>query len=218
MINEFPLSDSKVLASEFFRREDESDDKLFYTEPRLTVHIDEHAVSSLKEYFSNTLPPNGVILDLMSSWRSHLPEGLSVKRVVGLGLNAIEMAENPQLDEWVIHDLNFDSRLPFEDKFFDVALVTVSIQYMVRPVDVFTQVNRVLREGASFHVIFSNRMFFSKAVQIWRMLDDTRRAKLTRYYFEKSGGWEAIHETDISPKLGFYTDPLCVVSARKVNE
>ncbi len=205
----------EIFLPEFFRREDEEDDGLFYTEPRLVVHIDEHAIAALGQYFIRVLPQNGVLLDLMSSWRSHLPEALPIRKLVGLGLNSTEMAENPQLGESVIHDLNSDPELPFEDRSFDAALVTVSIQYMIRPVEVFSQVNRVLREGAKFHVIYSNRMFSAKAIWIWRALDDARRAQLVGSYFAQSEGWEDIHVTDISPRLDSYSDPLYAVSARK---
>ena len=136
---------------------------------------------------------------------------------MGLGLNSSEMADNPQLDESVVHDLNSDPELPFEDRSFDAALVTVSIQYMIRPVEVFNQVNRVLREGGKFHVIYSNRMFSAKAVWIWRALDDARRAQLVGSYLAQSDGWEAIQVTDISPTLDSYSDPLYAVSARKMS-
>jgi len=207
---------SGTFPPEFFRREDEGDDGLFYAEPRRVVHIDEHAIAALGEYLARVLPQNGVILDLMSSWRSHLPEALPVRKLVGLGLNSTEMTENPQLDESMVHDLNSDPELPFEDGSFDAVLVTVSIQYMIRPVEVFNQVNRVLRDGAMFHVIYSNRMFSDKAVWIWRTLEDDRRAQLVGSYFAQSDGWEAIQATDISRKLDFYSDPLYAVSARKM--
>ena len=212
-----PPSDSSQMddSPEFFRREDESDDRLFYTEPRLVVHIDEHAIAAAGEYFARKLPENGVILDLMSSWRSHLPEGFSTEKLVGLGLNATEMAENPQLDEWYVHDLNADPVLPFEDGSFDAAVVTVSIQYMVKPVEVFSQVNRVLKEGATFHVIYSDRAFPTKAVEVWQRLDDAGRARLIALYFSSSGGWKAVRSISISPKLRSYSDPVYVVSARK---
>ena len=109
------MNDTPTYPPEFFRRMDESDDRLFYTEPRLVVHIDDPAIAAIGRYFSETLPENGVILDLMSSWRSHLPPDFRAGRVVGLGMNDIEMRENLQLDEYVIHDLNDDPRLPFED-------------------------------------------------------------------------------------------------------
>ena len=116
----------------FFQRVDESDDSLFYTHPRLVVHIDEYAIEAIRRYFSEALPDDGLILDLMSSWRSHMPEEPSSRKILGLGMNEVEMRENPQLDEYVIHDLNRQPRLPFDDRVFDAAVVTVSVQYMTR--------------------------------------------------------------------------------------
>jgi hypothetical protein len=161
-----------------FGREDETDDRLFYAEPRLVVHIDDYALGAIASYFERVLPHDGVILDLMSSWRSHLPENLPVKKLVGLGLNDVEMAENPQLNHAVVHDINADPKLPFDDGSFDAVMVTVSVQYIVRPLEVFAEVNRTLKEGASFHVVYSNRMFSTKAVAIWKGLDDARRTHL----------------------------------------
>lgn len=201
--------------SNLFRRQDETDDALFYSEPRLLVHIDEHAISAIGQFFDKTLPKDGVILDLMSSWRSHLPEGFPKQKMIGLGLNAVEMNENPQLDESVVHDLNADPVLPFDDGYFDAAVVTVSIQYMVRPLEVFSDVCRVLKAGASFHVIYSNRMFPTKAVAVWQSLDDRQKAQLIASYFVKAGGWDEPIARDISPQMEFYTDPVYVVSARK---
>jgi SAM-dependent methyltransferase len=206
---------SELYPADFFRRLDESEDGQFYAEPRLVVHIDERAIAAIGEFFSARLPQNGVILDLMTSWRSHLPDGFAKAKLVGLGLNAVEMSENPQLDEYMVHDLNANPSLPFEDSGFDAAVVTVSIQYMTRPIEVFREVNRVLKQGASFHVIYSNRMFPTKAVAVWQALDDLQRARLIASYFINSGGWEPPEALDISPKPGFYTDPVYVVTTRK---
>ena len=131
----------------FFRREDESDDPLFYREPRLVVHIDEATIEAVSEYLGETLPPRGVVLDLMSSWRTHLPATWPRGHVTGLGMNGMELAENPQLDERIVHDLNADPVLPLATERFDAAVVTVSIQYMTRPVEVFAEVRRVLKPG-----------------------------------------------------------------------
>ena len=210
-----PMNDTPTYPPEFFRRMDESDDRLFYTEPRLVTHIDDHAIAAIGRYFSETLPEGGIILDLMSSWRSHLPPGFRAARVVGLGMNDVEMRQNPQLDEYVIHDLNDDPRLPFDDAIFDAAVVTVSIQYMTSPAEVFAEVRRILKDGAYFHVIYSNRMFPTKAVAVWQSLDDRRRGQLIGSYFTSGGGWEDIALYDISPNTGAYSDPVYVVSARK---
>ena len=199
-----------------FLREDETDDGLFYVQPRLVVHIDEYAIRAIASYFGTVLPQDGVILDLMSSWRSHMPEDLSKGKLVGLGLNAVEMDENPQLHQAVVHDINADPTLPFGDASFDAAVVTVSIQYIVRPVEVFAQVNRVLREGASFHVVYSNRMFPTKAVAIWKALDDARRAQLIASYFDHSGGWGPPQTQDIGSRRERYADPVYVVTASTI--
>ncbi len=128
---------------EMFQRMDESDDPLFYAFPRKVVHIDEPAIAAVGQFLAATFAPHGVLLDLMSSWRSHLPPGFVKQRLVGLGLNAEEMADNPDLDEYVVHDLNADPRLPFAADYFDGAVVTVSIQYLTQPLAVFAEVRRV---------------------------------------------------------------------------
>ena len=201
-----------------FHREDETDDGLFYDQPRLVVHIDEHAVVATASYFGRVLPRDGTTLDLMSSWRSHMPDDLPIENLVGLGLNAVEMAENPQLDRAVVHDINADPVLPFDDGAFDAAVLTVSVQYIVRPKEVFREVNRVLREGGSLHVVYSNRMFPTKAVAIWKALDDAHRTQLIVSYFDHSGGWGPPRARDIGNPHEPYADPVYVVSASKGHE
>ena len=202
---------------DFFQRADSSDDRLFYTQPRLLVHIDDHAITTIGDFFQRHLPQNAKILDLMSSWRSHLPDGFPTEKVVGLGMNEVEMRENPQLDEWVVHDLNSDPQLPFESDTFDAVMVTVSIQYMTHPVEVFSEVRRILKDDGAFYVIYSNRMFPTKAVAIWHNLNDSERAQLIASYFAKSEGWSQPTALDASPKLGFRTDPVFIVSANKLS-
>jgi len=201
---------------EAFQRVDESDDKLFYSSPRKLVHIDEPAVAAVGEFFGAVFPQNGVLLDLMSSWRSHLPKGFVKQKMVGLGLNLEEMEDNPDLDERIVHDLNVDPHLSFADNVFDAAVVTVSIQYLIHPIEVFREVNRVLKPGSVFAVIFSNRMFSTKAVRIWCALPDRHRMELVKTYFCYAGGYMGIADRDISPNPGI-SDPVYVVAAQKVN-
>jgi SAM-dependent methyltransferase len=200
---------------EHFARLDESADPLFYSEPRKVVHIDEPAIATVAQFFRDTLPPHGVTLDLMSSWRSHWPGDLPKQRLAGLGLNAEEMADNPDLDDYVVHDLNADPNLPFESDTFDAVVVTVSIQYMTRPVDVFRDVNRILKPGGLFAVIYSNRMFPTKAVAIWRMLNDREHADLIATYFRHAGNFVDLQAQSHTPPAVAYTDPIYVVMARK---
>jgi SAM-dependent methyltransferase len=200
---------------EHFARLDDSADPLFYSEPRKVVHIDEPAIATVAQFFRDTLPAHGVILDLMSSWRSHWPADLPKQRLAGLGLNAAEMADNPDLDDYVVHDLNADPHLPFESDTFDAVVVTVSIQYMTRPVDVFRDVNRILKPGGLLAVIYSNRMFPTKAVAIWRMLNDREHADLIATYFRHAGHFVGLEAQSHAPPTAAYTDPVYVVMARK---
>ena len=209
------MSDASDLPPQLFRREDESPDPLFYVEPRFTVHLDDAAIAAVTAVYRELLPQGGEILDLMSSWRSHLPQDCAYARVVGLGLNAEEMSDNPQLDEYVVHDLNADTHLPFADASFDGAVCTVSVQYMIHPVETFVEVNRVLRSGAPFILTYSNRCFPSKAIAAWLATNDTQHATIIATYFHESGGWGDVYVQNRSPRTGGYSDPLYAVWACK---
>ncbi len=198
-----------------FRREDESDDSLFYASPRLVVHIDDYAIEAVGRVFRDQIPPDYVVLDLMSSWRSHWPDDHPKKRMVGLGLNAPEMADNPDLDEYVIHDLNRDPVLPFESDSFDAVVITVSAQYLVHPVEVFKEINRLLKPGGSFIVTFSNRMFPTKAVLMWRNSTDQGRMELVASYMEAAGNFVDIRAGLVNGGQSPPGDPLFAVVSRK---
>lgn len=205
---------------EQFRRQDEGDDARFYGAPRLVTHIDDAAIAAI----GDLLPPDATILDLMSSWKSHLPPDVEPRRAVGLGLNAAELAANEQLDEYVVQNINTNPSLPFPDETFDIAIITVSIQYVVRPVTLFREIRRALKDGAPLVVIFSNRLFPTKAVRIWSEQDDQGRAGLVRGYFELAGGYRDITFLDRSPAprggargrwFGLGGDPVYAVLGRK---
>ncbi len=201
--------------TEHFARLDESPDTEFYSFPRKVVHIDDAAIATVKQVFREVLPAHGVVLDLLSSWRSHWPEGFPKQRLIGLGLNAEEMADNPDLDAYVVHDANADPNLPFESGVFDAVLLTVSIQYLTQPLVVFREVNRLLKPGAPFVVVFSNRMFPTKAVAIWRTLNDQQHFDLIATYFQEAGNYVDVEAQDHTPPALAYTDPVYVVIARK---
>ena len=198
-----------------YAREDESSDDEFYEMPRKVVHIDDGAIAALGRLYADVLPAGGRLLDLMSSWRSHLPEELCAAEVVGLGMNAEEMADNPQLTRFVVHDVNREPRLPFGGAEFDGVTCAVSVQYLVHPVRVFGEVARVLRPGAPFVVSFSNRCFPTKAVAAWLYADDEQHVELVRSYFDVAGGFVDVKEEDRCP--GGYGDPLYAVWARAVS-
>ena len=202
------------LKPEYFERDDDSPDADFYTQPRFVNHIDDAAIAALREFYRQALPAGGDLLDLMSSWVSHLPTDQEYRSVTGLGMNEEELATNPRLTSHVVHDLNRDPVLPFEDDAFDAAFVNVSIQYLTRPVEVFRDMARVLRPGAPFAIAYSNRCFPTKAVSLWRMLGDRDHADLIALYFRLSGGFGQARAYDISPGPG--TDPMFVVVAERL--
>jgi SAM-dependent methyltransferase len=196
----------------YFSRQDETDDRQFYAVPRKVVHLDDAAIATLRDtVFSQTLADGDAVLDLMSSWRSHLPDSTAFARVTGLGMNADEMMDNPQLTEAVVHDLNQSPELPFANATFDAVICTVSVQYLVRPVDVFSEVRRVLKPGGAFIVSFSNRCFPDKAVWVWLFTDDEKHQALVSDYFRRAG-FVKIAATAYEHDGG---DPLFVVKGHR---
>lgn len=205
------------LPAVYFARRDEQADALFYSFPRKVVHLDEPALTAYEHLLDDILCGSDSYLDLMSSWRTHLSDYARPKRLIGLGLNAAEMADNPQLTEYVVHDLNQTPRLPFETAQFDSVICTVSVQYLTQPLEVFAEINRVLKPGGRFIVAFSNRYFAQKAIAIWLSMTDDQHIDLVSYYFQNSGNWvnlRAIEKT-ASPIDKVDSDPLYVLWAEK---
>jgi len=198
---------------EFFDQADPTPDEQFYVEPRKVVHLDLYAIQTVTNLYRELIPADSAILDLMSSWRSHLPTEVKYVRVVGLGMNAEEMIDNPDLTEHVVHNLNAGKPLPFNDAIFDTALCAVSVQYLTRPVETFREVARVLKPGAPFIVTFSNRCFPSKAIKLWLSTDDQAHLQIVAMYFAASGLFENVLYQDRSPGPQF--DPLYAVWGRK---
>ncbi len=194
-----------------FGKEDPGDDRAFYAEPRLVTHIDGQAVAALSAFYAERVPAGGCVLDLMSSWVSHLPDGLALAEVAGHGMNAAELAANPRLTRWWVQDLNADPALPVGDAGFDAALCCVGVQYLQRPAELFAEVRRALRPDAPFIVSFSNRCFPSKAVAVWRALGTDGHAALVRLYLERAG-FARVEATVLAD--GRRGDPLVAVTGR----
>lgn len=194
-----------------FARQDDGDDLDFYAPARLVHHIDDAAVAALGTFYGAMLRPDGVILDLMSSWVSHLPEDLRIAELIGHGMNAQELAANPRLDRWFIQDLNRETILPVADHSCDAVLCCVGVQYLQQPIEVFADIRRILRPGAPFITSFSNRCFPTKAVAIWRSLDTGGHAALVRLYMERAG-FGGI-KIDVLAD-GVWGDPLIAVTGR----
>lgn len=207
------MSDLRAeLPADAFEKQDDGDDLAFYAPPRLVAHIDDAAIAALTAYYARVIPPKAVVLDLMSSWISHLPTTLATAEVIGHGMNAVELRANGRLDRWFITDLNATPALPLPDESIDVALCCVGVQYLQHPITVFAEVRRVLRPGGLFAISYSNRCFPTKAVRIWRALDVAGQARLIRLYLERSGFATAEATVLADGSMG---DPLVVVTGTR---
>ena len=194
-----------------FNKADPSPDTAFYAQPRFVTHIDDGAIAAVTSLYTELLPAGGDILDLQSSWVSHLPDQAAYASVVGHGMNASELAANKRLSRWFVRDLNAEPLLPLADAAFDAACDCVSVQYLQQPVAVFREVARVLRPGAPFVVSFSNRCFPTKAVAIWRALSGADQQRLVAAYMREAGFVEVTGRA-WTPRGG---DPLWAVVGKK---
>ena len=207
MHNELGLPDGA------FTKIDTEEDELFYEPPRLVHHTDDGAIAALTEFYRAVLPAGGVLLDLMSSWVSHLPPEIDYAEVIGHGMNATELAANPRLSRWFIQNLNRDHRLPLADTSLDAAMICVSVQYLQQPVAALREAARALRRGGPLVISFSNRCFWTKAVAIWRALDDDGHARLVEQYL-RHAGFERIETHRLADWVEDISDPMIAVVGR----
>ena len=211
-------ADESAFPPDFFAREDERPDTTFYAPTRLVIHIDEGAITAVSDLYSELGVDGSAgrprrVLDLMSSWVSHLRTAPS--ELVVLGMNRAELDANPMATERVVADLNADPRLPFDDASFDAALCCVSIDYLVRPVTVLREAARVLRPGAPVVLTFSNRLFPSKAVRGWLYADEPTRCAIAATYVRLAGGFDEPEVSLRTPERRYRGDPLYAVVARR---
>ncbi len=198
----------------FFDRADPSNDASFYSWPRLVTHIDDGAIAAVGNLYEE-LEITGEVLDLMSSWVSHFRRPPA--RLTVLGMNADELAANPDAVVRVVHDLNSDPQLPFPDASFDAAVCCVSVDYLTRPVEVFTDVARVLRPDGPFVCTFSNRCFPNKAIRGWLYTSDEQHCGIVGSYFSATGRFGEPRSERRTPPI-HAGDPLLAVWAYRSPE
>ena len=191
-----------------FDRLDDSPDTKFYREPRFVAHIDEKTIGALSAFYREILFNGADVLDLMSSWISHLPQDPPLGIVAGLGMNAAELAANPRLTDRVVHDLNADPILPYAAGAFDFVFIAVSIQYLVRPIEVFKEIARVLRAGGQVIVSTSHRCFPTKAIRAFHETGPQDRIQLITEYIRRADGFRGAEFLDRSPGG---VDPLWLI-------
>jgi len=174
-----------------FSRMDDMEDSIFYSQDRFVDHLDSLALNTVEKLIGTLIvEEKPAILDLMAGGNSHIPENIKPGHVIGLGLNESELKQNQSLSEYVIHNLNKDATLPFPDNYFDIVLNTVSVDYMIKPFEIFDEVGRILKPGGLFLVIFSNRMFPQKAIKIWKDSSEDERVLLVEDLFRLAGSFQ----------------------------
>ncbi|PID73793.1 MAG: hypothetical protein CSB33_01850 [Desulfobacterales bacterium] len=208
-----------------FERDDEFPDQMFYEKPRWVHHLDDTAREAVRHIHARFLKDDMEVLDLMSSWVTHLPENIRLSRLSGLGMNEEELKKNPALSDFNVHDLNENPEVPFSTASFDGVICTASVEYLKRPLYVFTEVARVLKPGGVFVVTFSDRWFPPKAIRIWKNLHEYERVGLVLEYFHSSGAFEELQTYSVRglprprndkyfPEMR-YSDPIHGVWGRK---
>ena len=195
-----------------FARQDESNDEDFYSIPRFVTHIDDATIDALTQYYREILKPEHKVLDLMSSWISHLPVDESYRHVAGLGMNQEELDRNPRLDGRQVQNLNSDPTMPFASESFDAVLIAVSVQYLTQPLQVFGEIARVLRPEGHCIVGMSHRLFPTKAIYAFHSMSAADRVSLVSHYMQQTGVITEVEFLDRSPPSA---DPLWIVHGRK---
>jgi SAM-dependent methyltransferase len=218
-------SATQFFTARAFEREDDRADGDFYRTPRLVQHIDTQAIATITDLYGRLVAPGSRVLDLMSSWTSHLPDALETASVTGLGMNPEELARNARLSAYNVHDLNREPRLPYPDAAFEAVLCTVSVEYLTRPMEVFADVARVLTPGGIFVVTFSDRWFPTKAIRIWQELHPFERMGMVLELFHQTGrfvspatfssqGWPRPANDKYADRMAF-SDPVFGVWGRR---
>jgi hypothetical protein len=180
----------------------------------LFARVDAVAVAAITDLYREVMPAGGAILDVMSSWVSHLPPEVHYRRIVGLGGDVGALAENPFLDEWRVQDLNSDPQLGFGNGEFDGAAICGAVQHLTRTAEVIREIGRVLKPGAPLVVTFSNRCLCTTAIGCWRLFDDTGHLSLVARYFAEAGNFTDIRCLDRTPPGD--GAPLYAIVARSV--
>ena len=199
---------------------DISNDQIFYQKPRYVHHLSDSFRTRLTKLYSEYLLSHHVILDLMSSWVSHLPSNISYKKVIGHGMNEAELNSNERLDRFWIQNLNKTQNLPVEDSTIDVGLIVAGWQYLQYPEKVSLELSRVIKSDSLLIISFTNRAFWTKAPNIWTYSSEEKRIEYVTSVLT-SNGWrieKILNEKTQDKKLfGFYSsesDPFFSVIAR----
>ena len=211
----------KILSSYQRAKIDETDDVQFYKAPRFTYHLDSNFRKYLTKIYSAEISEDSTILDLMSSWDSHLPPNKSYKKVIGHGLNKEELKRNKSLERYWIQNLNKHMEIPLEDKSIDYCLIVAGWQYLQYPENIAKEISRILSIQGKILISFSNRAFWTKSPNIWTNSNEEDRISYVINILLLNGFKDPrVIRKFISPRNSFFSfinhDPFyCVIATKE---
>jgi len=159
---------------------DESNDEEFYSDPKFVYHLDANFRQYLTNVYKDEIEDSSIVLDLMSSWDSYLPEEKKYKKVIGHGLNKQELEKNPVFDSYWIQNFNTKQEIPLDNESIDYCLMVAAWQYLQYPENLTREIMRILSSQGKFIIAFSNRAFWHKAPNIWTSSTEEERVKYVR--------------------------------------
>ena len=213
----------EILNANQRRKLDESNDLEFYASPKFVYHLDSNFRKELTKIYNEEFCSDSIVLDLMSSWDSYLPNTKKYKKVIGHGLNKEELERNKYFDKYWIQNFNKDQNIPLESESVDYCLMVAAWQYLQYPENVSMEIARILKTNGKFIIAFSNRAFWTKAPNIWTNSDENQRVDYVRSVLISNGFNEprvikkfVSNNLNIFPFFNF--DPFYCVIAQKTNK
>ena len=129
-------------------------------------------------------------------------------------MNKVELEANQQLTDFIVQNLNINHVLPYGDEEFDLCTITVSVQYLTSHVRVFGEIARVLKPNGKCCVIFSNRMFPTKAILDWKMSFIEDHCNIVKKYFKMKDMYGDV-KVERLVKENIHYDPLFAIGGIK---
>jgi SAM-dependent methyltransferase len=174
-------------------------------------YLPEEASEIIQQKLEPLLPPGGRILDLMTGAYSHIPPRIQSGRIVGLGLTEAALRQNSLLNEFIVHDVNANPRLPLPDHNFDAVTLVSGMAYVQQPVELLEDVARILRPGGLLAIVFGIVSFFDQTDAAWYSLDEDRRVDLVKAYLLKTGKYQ-------QPRADWFKFPYQEYGERRAHE
>ena len=201
---------------------DESNDEIFYSDPKFVYHLDANFRNYLSSIYKSEIKDYSNVVDLMSSWDSYLPSEKKYKKIIGHGLNRAELEKNKSLNSFWIQNFNLKQEIPLDNGITDYCLMVAAWQYLQYPENLTKEIARILNDEGKIIISFSNRAFWHKAPNIWTSSTEEERVKYVRKVLISNGFNEPkIIKKFTEPALNIFNflnkDPFyCLIATREL--